>query len=201
MQMPPRTPLMTALLGLLQRLLSAEVIGSTPLTSPDGSWKCFCSAINPKESTVCIVCSSTRTRPSTFWPLCLLPDAYDFSGSVATKALTAAALGAAGPLGKAFAEECARNIEASTQVRAPARRKPKKPVEKKEITGDEDGEDAGGNDDVIVLESMHPHPVKYEYSGVVYLAGASAMRVVIDKRTTVCVCVRGGVSLFSRSCS
>jgi hypothetical protein len=53
------------------------------------------------------------------------------AGAVAAKALAASALGAAGPLGKAFAEECARNIEASTQVRAPARRKAKKAVEKK----------------------------------------------------------------------
>jgi hypothetical protein len=51
---------MTALLGLLQRLLSAEVIGSNPLVSADGSWKCFCSAVNPKEATVCFVCSATR---------------------------------------------------------------------------------------------------------------------------------------------
>jgi hypothetical protein len=120
------------------------------------------------------------------------------AGAVAAKALAASALGAAGPLGKAFAEECARNIEASTQVRAPARRKAKKAVEKKEITGEEDT-DEGGSDDVIVLESMHPHPVKYEYSGVVYLTGASAMRVVIDKRTTVRLCCSSALSV--RCCS
>lgn len=96
-----------------------------------------------------------------------------------------------GVLGIAFAEECSKNIEASTQVRQPSKRKtkPRGPVpEKVEITDEtvgKEGEEDGQSDDIIVLESMHPHPSKYTYSGVVYLKGASAMRIVIDRRTYV----------------
>ena len=35
---------------------------------------------------------------------------------------------------------------------------------------------------------MHPHPAKFAYSGVVYLKGASALRIVVDKRTQASHC-------------
>jgi hypothetical protein len=50
------------------------------------------------------------------------------------------------------------------------------------------GAGEGGDDvtsDVIVLESLHPHATHVQYSGVVYLKGASALRIVIDRRTEV----------------
>ncbi len=39
--------------------------------------------------------------------------------------------------------------------------------------------------DVITLESLHPHATHVNYGGVVYLKGASALRIVIDPRTEV----------------
>lgn len=70
-----------------------------------------------------------------------------------------------GPLGTAFAEECSRNIEASVKVRG-------------------SGDDLVRND-VVTLESLHPHPVSVSFQGVVHLKGATALRVVVDSRTAV----------------
>ena len=67
-QMPPRTPLMTALLSLLQRLLAAEMVVSrntaqhTKRTTTPTEWHCpLCTFNNPWKDKACSMCAFPST--------------------------------------------------------------------------------------------------------------------------------------------
>ena len=71
MQLPPRTPLMSALLNLLKRLLSAEMAVATAEAAAAGrrkaadtpkDWNCpLCTFVNPWATKACSMCLHART--------------------------------------------------------------------------------------------------------------------------------------------
>ncbi len=53
-----------------------------------------------------------------------------------------------------------------------------------QVKSDADDDDHGTSDNIVV-ESLHPHATHVQFAGVVHLKGATALRVIVDRRTEV----------------